>query len=161
MPPDRKSDRSSSSPARVFLVRHAKAEPRHDGDDPDRRLTPEGRARFERHVKALERKLRITRVLTSPYARARETAEILAAATGAPLEEDERLASGASSGKELIALAREAASGTALVGHNPEVAEAIARAAGKELQVKTGAVAALDVDGKNVELVWFEVPGKG
>jgi phosphohistidine phosphatase len=146
---------------RIYLVRHAKAEARRGDDDPGRRLTPEGRLRFERLVKALGKKLKVARVVTSPYARSRETAEILSEATGAPLEEDERLASGASSGKELIALARGAARGTALVGHNPEIAEAIARAAGKEHEVKTGAVAALDVDGKDVTLAWLELPPKG
>jgi phosphohistidine phosphatase len=144
---------------RVYLVRHAKAE-QGSGDDASRRLTPEGRKRFARLVGSLRGRLTVARVLTSPLVRARETAEILARATGAAVEVDPRLAAGASSAKELVAMARQAAPGTALVGHNPELAEALARVAGRDLEVKPGAVAALDVDGKDVALAWLEVAGE-
>ncbi|BDG03881.1 SixA phosphatase family protein [Anaeromyxobacter oryzae] len=142
---------------RVYLVRHAKAEPQ-GGDDAARRLTPEGRARFDAHVKALAPRLRVARIVTSPFARARQTAELLAARTGATVETDDALASGASDGREVLALARKAADGTALVGHNPELAQAVATAAGKDVEVKPGAVAALDVDGGDVRLAWLEAP---
>ncbi|WP_242395407.1 SixA phosphatase family protein [Anaeromyxobacter oryzisoli] len=144
-------------PTRVYLVRHAKAEPKRT-DDSLRRLTPEGRARFEAHVKALAPRLRVARILTSPLARARETAEVLAARTGATVEATDELASGRSDGRAILALAQEAADGTALVGHNPELAEAIARAAGRDVEVKPGAIAALDVDGREVRLAWIEAP---
>ncbi len=142
---------------RVYLVRHAKAEPS-AGDDAARRLTPDGRARFVRLLAALGARLAVSRVVTSPFTRARETAELLARATGAPLGEEPRLASGASEGDELLALVRAAAPGTALVGHNPELAEAVARAAGKDVEVKPGAIAALEVDGRSVRLAWIERP---
>jgi phosphohistidine phosphatase len=145
---------------RVYLVRHAKAEP-HAGDDRSRRLTAEGRARFVRHLDALGARLRVSRVVTSPFVRARQTAELLARATGAPLEEDDRLAAGASTGKELLALVFEAPAGAALVGHNPEIAEALARLTGDDTEVKPGAVAELEVDGKHVRLAWLEGPEKG
>ncbi len=145
---------------RVFLVRHAKAEPP-SRDDADRRLTAEGRARFHRLLAALGGRLEVRRIVTSPLVRARQTAELLSAATGAPVEEDERLASGASEGTDLLGMVRAAAAGTALVGHNPEIAEAVARVAGKDLEVKPGAVAALDVEGKDVRLAWLEGPEKG
>jgi phosphohistidine phosphatase len=143
---------------RVYLVRHAKAEP-NAGDDTARRITPDGRARFVRLLAALGGRLAVSRVVTSPFVRARETAELLARATGAPLEEDPRLASGASEGGELLALARTAPPGTAFVGHNPELAEAVARAAGRDVEVKPGAVAELAVDGQSVRLAWIERPG--
>ncbi len=145
---------------RVYLVRHAKAEPHGDGDDDARRLTPEGRDRFAALLRGIRSRLRVVRVLTSPLARARETAELLAEATGAPLEPEPRLAAGRSGAREVVAMVRRAAPGTALVGHNPEIAEALAHLAEEDLDVKPGAVAALDVDGKDVSLAGLEVPGK-
>jgi phosphohistidine phosphatase len=143
--------------ARVYLVRHAKAEKAEGpGGDAARTLTRKGREKFEALARALALPLR--RIATSPLVRARETADLLAAATGAPIEEDEALAAGASTGKELLALARKAGDGTALVGHNPEIAEAIALAAGREEHVPAGSVAALDVDGTRVKLAWLREP---
>src|SRR5512141_2821426 len=101
----------------VYLVRHAKAEHDHPRGDAARRLTAEGRKAFRDLVTALHPRLRLERILTSPFARARQTAEVLAEITGAPIEEEDVLASGASSGRELLALARRAGPGVALVGH--------------------------------------------
>lgn len=144
---------------RVFLVRHAKAEAQ-AADDDARRLTAEGRARFARLLARLRDRLRVVRVLTSPLARARETADMLAQVTGAPVERDPRLAAGRSSARDVVAMVRKAPPGTALVGHNPELAQALSRISELELDVKPGAVAALDVDGDEVVLAWLEVPGK-
>jgi phosphohistidine phosphatase len=143
----------------VYLVRHAKAEERRDGDA-SRRLTPLGQARFERLLHALGTRLDVARIATSPLVRARETAELLARATGAPVEEDPRLAPGASSGKELLSLAREVPPGTALVGHNPELAEAVILAAGRKEEVKPGAIAALDLLPGGPALAWLRRPPK-
>lgn len=145
---------------RVYLVRHARAEAQNK-DDASRRLTVDGRLAFNRLLGALGGRLELRRIVTSPFVRARQTAQLLSGATGAAVEEDPRLASGASDGRELVAMARAAAPGTALVGHNPEIAEAVARAAGKDVEVKPGSVAALDVDGKDVRLAWLEGPEKG
>jgi phosphohistidine phosphatase len=144
----------TARPRRVYLVRHAKAEREPAQDDAARPLSEEGRARFRAHARALAREIRLSRVVTSPYLRARETADLLAAATGAEVEEERRLASGASSGKDLLALARRLGDGVALVGHNPEVAEAVQMVAGDAVEVKPGTVAAIDVDGGDVRLVW-------
>jgi phosphohistidine phosphatase len=150
------------SAGRVYLVRHAAAEPGGVGRDAARRLTPAGRAAFEALLRALAGELtgdaRVRAVLSSPLVRARETAALLAAACGASVEEEPALDSGASSGAELLALARRAGAGAALVGHNPELAEAVARAAGRELSVPPGAIAALDVDGGRVSLAWLRAP---
>lgn len=141
---------------RVYLVRHAKAEP--GGVDASRRLTPEGRSAFVAFLEGHPEGLALSRIVTSPYARARETAALLAAFTGAPVEEDDALASGTSSGRDLIARAGRAPAGTALVGHNPELAEAAALAAGREVAVKPGAVVALDVEDGEVSLAWVRSP---
>jgi phosphohistidine phosphatase len=144
----------TSRARRVYLVRHAKAEREPAHDDAARPLSEEGRARFRAHARALSREIRLARIVTSPYLRARETADLLAAATGARVEEDRKLVSGASSGKDLLALARRLGDGVALVGHNPEVAEAVQLVAGDAVEVKPGTVAAIEVDGGALRLVW-------
>jgi phosphohistidine phosphatase len=145
---------------RLYLVRHGAAEPSSAaGSDAARRLTPEGRLAFAAHARALAPRMRVTRVVTSPLARARETAALLAEATGAPVEEDDALAAGACDGRALLALARRLGAGAALVGHNPEVAEAIAAAARRSAAVPPGAVAAVDVDASGLRLAWLEAPG--
>jgi phosphohistidine phosphatase len=144
-------------PGRFLLVRHAEAEPSAPSDA-ERRLTAEGRARFEAHARALAPSLRLSRIVTSPYARARETAELLAAATGGTVEEDPALASGRTSGVELLAAARRRGDGVALVGHNPEVAEAVTLVAGAPTAVRPGAVAAVDQDASGERLAWIRAP---
>ncbi|ABC80068.1 SixA phosphatase family protein [Anaeromyxobacter dehalogenans] len=144
-------------PIRVYLVRHARAEAS-AGDDDARRLTPEGREGFAALVARLRARLAIRGVLASPLVRARETAGLLAAAARAPVEEDPRLAAGACGGAELLALARAAGDGAALVGHNPEVAEAVALAAGRGLEVRPGTIAAVDLGPASAALAWLEAP---
>lgn len=131
---------------RLYLVRHAQAEPNHPLGDSARRLTAEGRAGFRARAEALAAEARLYRILTSPYTRARETAELLGAATGAPVEAEEALGSGRSSAEELIRIARVRGDGTALVGHNPEVFDAVARVAGREQPVPPGTIACLEVE---------------
>jgi phosphohistidine phosphatase len=142
---------------RLYLVRHAKAEANHPLGDASRRLTPEGRDAFRAHAAALAPELRIRRVLSSPYARARETADLLAAACGAPVEVEEALASGRSEPQELVRLARVRGDGTALVGHNPEMSGAVAFLAGREAPVPPGTIACLEVeeDGDWPRLAWL------
>ncbi len=139
----------------AFLVRHAKAEGSAPGGDAARRLTPEGRAAFAALAASLAREVRVTRILSSPFSRARQTAELLADATGAPVELEAALASGASGGRDLLALLRRLGPGTALVGHNPEVAEAVALAGRREVEVRPGTVAAVEPGGA---LAWLRSP---
>jgi len=142
-------------PVAAWLVRHARAEKDAPGGDQARRLTAGGRAEFQQTLRRLGPRLRPTRILTSPYARAQETAALLSAACGGvEVEVEPRLASGASTGAALLALAREAGRGVALVGHNPEVAEAIALGGeGRDDEVPPGTVAALDRGGR---IAWVE-----
>lgn len=146
------------TPVRFYLVRHAPAEAKRVADA-ERRLTPDGRARFAAHAAALAPGLSLSRIVTSPFARARETAELLSRTTGAPVEEEDTLASGRSSGGEVLSLGRALGAGAALVGHNPELAEAIALAAGRGAEVPAGAIAAIDLDGGGFRLAWLRAPG--
>jgi phosphohistidine phosphatase len=142
--------------APVYLVRHAEAAA--GGVDADRRLTSTGRAAFSNLLQMLGPSLEVTRIVSSPFRRALETAELLARATGARAESDDELASGHAGGRELLALAREAGSGTALVGHNPEVAEALSLASGASASVPPGTIAALDLSGEAPRLLWVRSP---
>jgi phosphohistidine phosphatase len=149
----------------VYLVRHAKAEkepPEGRSGDAARLLTPDGRARFFAMVRALVPELALTKVLSSPFDRCRETAEVLAGLAQVPCEEAEALASGASSGRALLDLARRHGAGVALVGHNPEIAEAIALAAGGEQRVRPGTLAAVELDDRGrAKLLWLEAAEQG
>jgi phosphohistidine phosphatase len=144
----------------IYLVRHAKAEERAAGGDAERRLTADGSVRFRTLAAELSGRMAVARILASPYRRARETAELLAAATGAPIEAEAALASGATPAAELLALAREAGPGTALVGHNPELGQAIGLAAGAALDVRPGTVAAVELSGTRAHLLWLEAPSR-
>ena len=126
--------------------------------DRERRLTAAGRAAFAQLAGSLGPSLGLRRILTSPFARGRETALLLGAATGAPVEDLEGLASGRSGGARVLELAREAGDGAALVGHNPEIAEALSIAAGEPQQVPPGTVAAVEDTGGGYRLLWVRHP---
>jgi phosphohistidine phosphatase len=136
-------------PRHFYLVRHAKAETDAPGGDSARRLTPGGRQAFAAVARALAADdVRITRIVTSPFTRARQTAELLAEATGAAVTVEPRLASGVSGGREVLALGQTLGAGVALVGHNPELAEAVALAGTGRAEVPPGTVAAVRLDGR-------------
>jgi len=140
-----------------YLIRHARAEKDASRGDASRRLTPAGRKAFRENLASLAGRLQVRRIHASPLVRARQTGDLLAAFTGAPLEELEALSTGASSGRQLLKLGRELGAGAALVGHNPELGEAIALASGQETHVPPGTVAAIGLDGR---LAWTARPGQ-
>jgi len=144
-------------PGCYYLIRHARAEKDAPGGDLGRRLTPAGRDAFRETVASLAGRLQVKRIHASPVLRARQTGDLLSALTGAPLEEEEELASGASSGRQLLQLGEELGRGAALIGHNPEVASAIGLAAGHQVDVPPGTVAAIGLDGR---LAWVARPGE-
>ena len=70
----------------LFVIRHAIAADAEPGQpDADRELTPEGARKFKRSVQGLrELGWQFERVLTSPWKRAMETAELLKSVTDGP-----------------------------------------------------------------------------
>jgi phosphohistidine phosphatase len=112
---------------KLYLLRHGKAEERSaSGRDEDRELTEEGKLEIRALAKALVGlRIKVDLILTSPYPRARQTAEIVAEelhlADG--LVSDRRIACGLRMG-ELQAIASERAGieRLMLVGHNPDFA---------------------------------------
>jgi phosphohistidine phosphatase len=151
---------------RLFLIRHAKAEPAVGRVDYERKLTGRGRDDAKRVAKALAVRRMLPDILIhSGAARAKETAEILAAAWRGKVElqEDAVLydASLATLLDHAHALA-DAHKRVGLVGHNPglgELATALT-GSGAEPEVRrlaakypTGAVVVLDFPIKR----WEEV----
>ncbi|KYF69793.1 MULTISPECIES: phosphohistidine phosphatase SixA [Sorangium] len=110
----------------LYVMRHGPAEDRApSGRDADRRLTPEGRERVQRVANEL-RRVRggapLARVLASPLARARETAEIAAPICGAPeVELQDELALDAGLPLALVAALARGGADALLVGHQPNV----------------------------------------
>ncbi len=139
---------------RVYLVRHARAAEAGPDGDAARSLTPEGRESFRALATALAPELGLARIHASPFRRAAETAALLAGAGGVSAVPDPALAPGASAGRALLALAARLGAGTALVGHNPEMAEAVAVAAGRQTELRPGSIAAVDVAADGWTLAW-------
>jgi phosphohistidine phosphatase len=142
---------------RLFLIRHAKAEPGVGRDDHERRLTDRGREDAAAMARALlGRNMLPEALIHSGAARARETAEIFATEWGGrtPVEVDVSFYDASAS--QLLASARalaDARGRIAFVGHNPGMGEVAVSLAGsgaheelRRMSAKypTCAVAALD-----------------
>jgi phosphohistidine phosphatase len=119
---------------RLFLIRHAKAEPAVGRGDYERRLTERGREDAAAVARALlGRNMLPDALIHSGAARARETAEIFAAEWSGrtPVETDPSLYDASAS--HLFASARalaDARGRIAFVGHNPGLGELAASLAG-------------------------------
>jgi len=131
---------------RLYLVRHGKAEA--GPEDADRHLSDRGRADVEamaRHLGAQD--IPVARVLHSGLARARETAEILAAAL-APGAQPEQFA-GIEPWGDVRAFVKKANgwdADTMVCGHEPFMGQAasVLLGGGADVLVKTGTVMAFD-----------------
>ena len=142
---------------RLFLVRHAKAEPAVGRDDYDRALTGRGRDDARRVASALAEKDLLPEVLIhSGAARSKETAEIFAAQWPRKVELQEELGLYDATCDMLFRRARALPNSrvrVAFVGHNPGLSDLAAALAGsgahselRRMAAKypTCAVAALD-----------------
>lgn len=158
---------------RVYFIRHGIAVPRGAPgvlDDASRELTRQGTARMRKQARGLVRlKLDLDRIWTSPYVRARQTAEILAAELG--LADEPRilpaLAPGGSPDEVFEALAGNGAlNGVALVGHEPDLSETASRVLSgtgtSVLRLKKGGVACVEIEQPSRplrgELCWLLTP---
>jgi phosphohistidine phosphatase len=140
-------------PYELYLIRHGLAEERGDAwpDDSKRPLTEEGTGRMRKAARGLVR-LGVTFdvVLTSPYVRTRQTADIVAAAFNErpPVVALESLAPGGSIQSVLSDLERQTRrTRIAMVGHEPGIGELAARLAGARypIEFKKGAVCRIDI----------------
>jgi phosphohistidine phosphatase len=123
----------------IWLLRHGDAEP-HGGDDADRRLTDKGKRQAARAGKAiLALEIEIEVCLTSPKVRSLQTAKIVCEELGMEPEIEERLRGGLVDVRE-IAAGREAL----LVGHEPDLSNAVAELTGGKVKLKKGGLAGVE-----------------
>jgi phosphohistidine phosphatase len=114
---------------RVYLVRHAEAEP----GEPDelRALTAHGRWQAkELGERFARREIRPEAIVSSPLLRARQTAEAIAANAGVSAETDERLAPGATA-DDLRAVVAERGETIIAIGHQPDCGRIAAAISGE------------------------------
>jgi phosphohistidine phosphatase len=142
----------------VYLVRHAVAEDRDAGRWPDdslRPLTGEGVERFARAARGLRRLVpTVQLLLSSPYLRAWQTAEILREKAGWPAPERCAALAAACPPEAALAVLRDrgGAGSIALVGHEPYLSSLASLllagdSAAVQLELKKGGVLALASDG--------------
>lgn len=137
----------------LYLVRHGKAEERGVAwpDDAKRPLTDDGTERMRRAARGLVRLgVTVDVVLTSPYVRARQTAELIASAFASrpPIVASDSLTPNGSFPALLEELDKQSKRGqVAIVGHQPDLGEIAARLGGlrQALDFKKGAICRIDV----------------
>jgi phosphohistidine phosphatase len=138
----------------LYLVRHGVAAERGPDypDDSKRPLTSEGISRFRKEVKALAGfDVDLDLVISSPLARARQTADILAQAMPSKpsVTLTDALAPAGTPSAVFQELARHMRKGRiALVGHEPNIGELAARLIGSRtpLEFKKGAICRIDFE---------------
>ena len=142
----------------IIIVRHAIAfdrDPLQWADDRKRPLTPEGIGRFERAARGLARIAPpVEVVLSSPWTRAWQTAEILQRVAGWPTPKECEALQGDRSPRGVLPVVREhaQAEAVALVGHEPQTHELVSYlltgdAARVLVEFKKGGAAALLLEG--------------
>jgi phosphohistidine phosphatase len=157
----------------LYLIRHADAIPLGDNgvtQDSDRPLTPEGRDQCRSLAEALAHlKVHLDKLVTSPYLRARETAEGLLDCLLEPrpdLVECEHLTPG-SKRRRLSRFLRDLeGESLAIVGHNPDLSVYLAWLIGNknaQLELAKAGVACVEFEGRIGKsagtLTWMATPG--
>jgi phosphohistidine phosphatase len=124
----------------IWLLRHGDAEAG-SGDDAARRLTPEGVEQGRSAGRALTAlDVGLDACLSSPKVRAADTARLACESLGLDVEIVDELAGGDFDPRELTA----GRGNVLLVGHEPDMSNAIARLTGATVALKKGGVAAID-----------------
>ena len=141
---------------RVYVMRHGVAMDRHDPaapSDPERPLTADGTERTRLAVLGLASLgAQVDRIVSSPFLRAAQTAQIAADILGTPrggLETVDALAPGKNL-EDAVAALEASSLNTLLVGHAPELDLLIARLVGTPQPVtslKKAGVAVVDLRG--------------
>ncbi len=159
----------------LFVIRHAIAEPlgkENEFSDEKRALTDEGRTRMREVVKGLVKLgVELDLIMTSPLARAVETAEIVATAVGLSkkeIKQSANLAPGASAAHLFAEIKSQAGvEAIALIGHQPDLGSLISRIIQSDggvlsIQLKKGSVCCLSVSETvptlRGDMVWLLTP---
>lgn len=152
---------------RLYIVRHGDAE-RRAPTDAERPLTPVGRTQVRSLWRTLNReKVQVRRLVTSPYQRARETAEIIADVnSGMPAVEVNPLLVPEAALEDVLSWLDQQgdSEGLALVSHMPLVgllAGCLLEGGGGRFPFSVGTVACLDVEAAvpgAARLLWVRGP---
>ncbi len=158
----------------IYILRHGIAVDRGDrgyDKDSERPLTPEGERKLQLIGEAMEKlELRFDLILTSPYVRARQTAEAVAEVLGArkKIELSDALTPGGSTQQlvELLNRLRPPPEDVLLVGHEPYLSGLVSLLlAGREgfpVVLKKGGLCKLTTDslkhGRCAALEWLLTP---
>jgi phosphohistidine phosphatase len=148
----------------LYILRHGIAEQGKAGQpDSARRLTPEGKKKLQR-ILAVARQagVRPDVLLSSPYKRALETAELALQALGlsGKVLQTDVLTPGYTAERvwDEIRLHRDAAQ-IMLVGHEPQLSSVVGYLIGGRVEMKKGAIARIDLDSLGPQpsgtLVWL------
>jgi phosphohistidine phosphatase len=137
----------------LYIVRHGQAVESEAwaGAERDRPLSAEGRDEMRAAARGLRRLgIDVDAVYTSPLARARATADFVAAALDAPLHELDQLAPGATLDALAHVLARQPhANALLVVGHEPDLSDMIGQLIGPHgpahVEMKKGACCRVNV----------------
>lgn len=148
---------------KIFLLRHGEAQLRGRGiPDAKRQLIENGRRDVERVVAFAKRGgVKVKRIVTSPLPRARQTADLAAAAfADVPLSESRTLLPAASPADTWTDVAKED-SPVMLVGHEPHLSHFAAFLLGSDahIAIKKGALLRVDAEHPGAgELRWMVTP---
>lgn len=141
----------------LLLLRHGEADHpagTHFRDDAERPLTEDGRRKMmEEALGLVELRIQLDAVVTSPLVRTRETAAIVAAAYGledAVVEADE-LAPGAALRDIRQAVRRVDGTRILVVGHAPDLGEAVGELTGSEVSLGKGWLAWVSLTGADLK----------
>lgn len=130
----------------LTLLRHGKSAERDawSGDDRDRPLTREGAAQVRSMLKAMAGTVQAEELWTSPWKRARQTAELAAELWDLPLTEQSWLAGGVCETPDWCRYLRTGGD-VVLVGHEPDLGQLLGHLlGGRPMPIKKGGMAILD-----------------
>ena len=146
----------------LYFLRHGEADwPNWTKPDDERPLTAFGKKEVRQVAKLLEHlKVRPDLIVTSPLARASQTAKIAAEYLRAKLREDDALEPGFGISQLRTVLKRHRSKVLMLVGHEPDFTSVISELTGAALKLSKAGVALLDLDSEAHEgrLLWLFPP---
>jgi len=138
----------------LWLLRHGEAEPHDARPDAERRLTPRGERQSRDAGAALARLgVELAAAYASPRVRALDTARLACESLGCEPEVVDTLSGGwdADGARELLAR-HDDGEAILVVGHEPDLSQAVLDLAGGRIDLKKGGAAAVRVEGHGAEL---------
>ncbi|MGH8094937.1 MAG: phosphohistidine phosphatase SixA [Chthoniobacterales bacterium] len=145
---------------RLYFLRHGKADwPDWQGPDEERPLTKTGRKEMHEVGEFLARcGVEVDFVLTSPFRRAEQTADIAAEHLKVVCREEKMLAPGFSTQDLPRLLRKRPQDSLMLVGHEPDFSQVIASLTGGNVKMAKAGLALVDYAAHKGKLLWLLPP---